>query len=175
MTAIIQHSKNLVLYYGYHTGVVLLKASNSNDVIWIDFEDFVRAKDYTWCINGAGYAETTIKGKHVLLHRFITKARDGVVIDHKNLTKLDNRKYNLREASKSQNQYNRGRQKNNTSGLKGVRFNIQRRKWHVKIGYTLNGIRMIKSEFFASREEAGRQYNEWARQYHGQFACVNEF
>ena len=45
----------------------------------------------------------------------------------------NNKWYNLREATKSQNANNRGPQSNNTSGYKNVYWKKQMKKWNVII------------------------------------------
>jgi hypothetical protein len=87
MNAIIQHSKNLVLYYGFNSGIILMKASNSDDMFWIDFEDFQRVKDHTWSVDN-GYIKARINMQLVRLHRFVKNARDDILIDHKTETSL---------------------------------------------------------------------------------------
>jgi hypothetical protein len=54
-------------------------------------------------------------------------------IDHINGDKLDNRIANLRLADKSQNGANRGKQKDNTSGFKGVYWHKQNQGYAAEI------------------------------------------
>ena len=77
-----------------------------------------------------GYLEVklTYEGKthRLLAHRIVFAMHykrwpdPDKEIDHRNLQKADNRISNLREVTPSENQHNRGAQKNNTSGIKGV-------------------------------------------------------
>ncbi len=55
---------------------------------------------------------------HTLLGRERLKHKEGT--DHHNLDGLDNRRRNLRPATNSQSAMNRGRHKNNSSGVTGV-------------------------------------------------------
>ena len=57
-------------------------------------------------------------------------------IDHINNDKKDNRLANLRLVTVSQNNQNRGKQSNNTSGYKGVSWAKKSQKWEacIKIG-----------------------------------------
>ncbi|MGB8225740.1 MAG: AP2 domain-containing protein, partial [Sedimentisphaerales bacterium] len=82
---------------------------------------------------------------------------------------LDNRKSNLRLATRSQNNCNR-KQKKGTSKYRGVCYNKRTKKWRAAISF--NG--MYKHlGFFDSEEEAGRAYDEAAKIYHGEFASLN--
>lgn len=104
---------------------------------FISLEDFNKVNDFpnTWIphekVKGYGvYVKGQIKGKVTSLHRFILDAPENLVVDHINGDTLDNRRSNLRLATKSQNQWNRTvRQRNNTSGFTGVRWDKERGKW----------------------------------------------
>lgn len=68
----------------------------------IDAEDVDRIKNIKWRLNCNGYA---INGKgNVFLHRKILNCNE--IVDHENGDRLDNRKENLRIATKSTNQMN---------------------------------------------------------------------
>jgi hypothetical protein len=92
-------------------------------------------------------------------------------IDHINFDASDNRIVNLREASMAENQRNRGRQKNNTTGYKGVRFDKRwRGRWYARIVVNDNEIHLGS---FATAEAARAAYAEAARRLHGEFAKVD--
>ena len=69
----------------------------------IDVEDVDKVKYIKWRLNCNGYVINN-SNTNIFLHRRIL-GRDSVV-DHKNGNRLDNRKSNLRIATKSQNQMN---------------------------------------------------------------------
>jgi len=54
-------------------------------------------------------------------------------IDHINGNTFDNRIENLRNCSKSQNQFNKKISKNNTSSIKGISWSKQKKKWRARI------------------------------------------
>ncbi len=59
--------------------------------------------------------------QHIRLHRFILDAPDGVVVDHVNGDRLDNRRSNLRMVTPSQNSHNRRRvNRNSSTGCRNV-------------------------------------------------------
>ena len=92
-------------------------------------------------------------------------------VDHRNGNKLDNRKSNLRICSRSENQMNRGKQKNNTSGFKGVSQIKMNQKWvaYIKVNY-----KRIYIGCFLKKVDAARAYNMAALKYHGEFGLLNK-
>lgn len=72
-----------------------------------------------------------------LMHRHILREylfdNEDACVDHINRDTKDNRKCNLRLASKSQNGYNSNTRKNNTSGIMGVTWSSSKNKWRAYI------------------------------------------
>ena len=99
------------------------------------------------------------------LHRLIMNTPKGMQTDHINGDTLDNRKENLRVATREENGRNRGRTKKNTSGFKGVsyqkkpkgRINEYSKPWKARIVH--NG-KHIYLGMFATPEEAGKAYDD---------------
>lgn len=96
-----------------------------------------------------GYIRIKIGSMDVLAHRlawFIATGKEPeATIDHINRDKQDNRLCNLRQATHSQNQCNRGPQKNCASGVSGVAMNRQKTGWQAYI--KLNGKRVHLGTF----------------------------
>lgn len=102
-----------------------------------DLEDYDRIKNYYWY--GAYdnrckrvYFTAIINKKHTKLHRFLLKQLEfnkKNLIDHINGDSCDNRKENLRICNPSQNVINVGRKINNTSGVTGVLWDKEKKKW----------------------------------------------
>ncbi len=88
-------------------------------------------------------------------------------IDHINMTRLDNRLVNLREATNSDNSCNRPMKAGNRAGLKGVSFHKRMGRWRARI--TKNGEHILLGHF-DSPEEAAEAYAKAVSQYHGDFA-----
>lgn len=105
------------------------------------------------------------------LHVFVS---EGIGIDHVNGDGLECTRANLRPATPSQNQHNRGPDRGSrrpkTSRFKGVSFNRCRRKWYAQICAN-NRRRHLGS--FDDQEAAARAYDIAARRFHGEFARCN--
>lgn len=91
-------------------------------------------------------------------------------VDHINFNQKDNRIVNLRLASTTDNQRNRTVQSNSSTGIKGVAFNRQIRKYTAKI--TANKKQYHLGSFETS-DEAAHAYNKAAIRLHGEFARLN--
>lgn len=137
---------------------------------YIDLEDLERVKKHCWHINNEGYASTRInKTKCMLLHRFIMDCPNDLFVDHIGgiQTRNDNRKCNLRIATKSQNNINVKIKSNNSSGTPGVFFDKAKGKWCAKIsihGHAIHlGYYIDKEEAIRTRKEAEEKYfGEWS-------------
>lgn len=84
-----------------------------------------------------GYMECSISGKRYHLHRLAWLLYYGSFpdeqIDHINMDRSDNRIANLRQASACENQQNRTKQSNNTSGVKGVCWDKNSNRWKARV------------------------------------------
>lgn len=135
----------------------------------VDDEDYPELSRYNWWIVRSKkhvYAARHEGRKTVLMHRQIMSAPDGVDIDHANHGALDNRRCNLREATRSQNMGNAVRVVKRTSEFKGVDYRASRHRFRARIQRTFLG-------HFKTAVEAARAYNEAAIKVYGEFACLN--
>lgn len=144
----------------------------------VDDEDYNQLNKYKWCVMSQGYAARGIRisGKSylVLMHRAILNSPKGFDIDHINGNKLDNRKSNLRVCSHSQNQWNRSKQKNNTSGYKGVYLDRRDGAWYSQVLSRQKDKRIVfSSKRYKTPIEAARAYDRMALEHHGEFANLN--
>lgn len=76
----------------------------------------------------------------VSLHRLIMGFPQGADVDHINGDPLDNRRANLRICSHKENSRNTKLSKNNSSGVNGVRWNSDKRKWVARIKHNYKTI-----------------------------------
>lgn len=108
----------------------------------IDDDDFAIVSWYTWTIDKNGYpvAHTySRKDKHfiIYLHNLIMgKAGSGLEWDHIDRDKQNNKRNNLRLVSHQINMRNQKLQANNTSGVRGISWCKNRKRWRVRIGRT---------------------------------------
>lgn len=101
------------------------------------------------------------------MHRLVLS---GPVVDHVNRSGLDNRRANLRAASRSQNAMNQASRANTSSRYKGVSWDKYARKWDVRIRAKGRQLRLGR---FTSELEAARAYDRAAIEHFGEFACIN--
>ena len=114
------------------------------------------------------YVASKVNGKRVILHRLLAGASNRFeIVDHINGNGLDNRRSNLRICSQRENLRNRGINRNNTSGYKGVSWENHAKKWLVKIG--VDGKKILIGRF-DNKEDAAIAYKIAAIKFHGQFA-----
>ncbi len=99
------------------------------------------------------------------------KPPKSMPVDHINCDGLDNRRANLRLATRQQNKCNsRPRARRGTSRYKGVWWDKERRKWRAAVGY--NG-KTKHLGAFDNDIEAAKARDVAAKKYHGQFAWLN--
>ena len=138
--------------------------TNKGEEFYFDLEDYDKIKDVCWSINKGGYVigadRKKYKTKNVRMHRIIMGVEDPkIFIDHINVKdKHDNRKQNLRIATPQQNNFNRSKQINNTSGITGVSWSSSNNKWHACIKINRKNINLgyynDKDEAIKARKEA---------------------
>jgi hypothetical protein len=94
-----------------------------------------------------------------------------MLADHINHNTLDNRKANLRPATREQNAWNmRKKLGKHSSRFKGVSLLKGLNKWRARIGY--NG-RRISIGCYDEEESAARDYDRKAKELYGGYAKCN--
>jgi hypothetical protein len=146
----------------------------------VDPADYKRLKGYEWITrkgpNCFHVRRCVARGKDkketlVYMHQEILEVPKGMVTDHINRDGMDNRSANLRAATHSQNLCNsRRRRGTKSSKYKGVSWKKQTCKWSANIGFEYKDIHLGS---FNSEVDAAKAYDEAAKKYHGEFACLN--
>lgn len=120
-------------------------------------------------VTTGGYLKTLIKKKPYMLHRIIFMMHYGYLpkcIDHADGNTANNKIENLREATPSQNNLNRGKHKRNTSGYKGVTWVTKHGRYSSRIA--INNKRIFLG-YFDDPKDAHKAYCIAAKQYEPKF------
>jgi hypothetical protein len=132
----------------------------------LDREDFPKIEKHYWFLH-EGYPVTQLLGKRHSLVYMVIEKKEGLVVDHIDRNPLNNRKGNLRYASKSQNIWNSFSHQKKT---KGISFHKPSGKWWARIA-----AKNIKYSLglFETKEGAMNAYDQAAKRLHGIFALTN--
>lgn len=106
----------------------------------------------------------------VLMHRQILGLEPGTYCDHRNHNGLDNRRENLRPATRAQNNGNQRKAPGTSSRYKGVSWNKNASKWIANI--KING-RSKYLGYFTTEQAAAAAYDRAALIHFGEFALTN--
>jgi hypothetical protein len=144
----------------------------------LDQEDYCRLRKYRWIVYGRGQSLYAFRYKFIgpntttmmSMHREILVSTDGRFVDHRNCNSLDNRRSNLRFATRAENNCNRRKQKNTTSQYLGVCFDKRIKNW---VGVVVHNKKRYWLGRFDSEIEAAKAYDEKANQLFGEFARLN--
>lgn len=155
--------------------IITQRSGKQHEVI-VDADRYDEVAKYTVTVIEVGpgrwYAVLSSGSKHYgYLHHFIAgKPPKGMVTDHINRNRLDNRRENLRHCTHAQNQYNRLADK--PIGGKGICYvgsKARRLKpWMASCTFQNKPVRLGN---FATAQEAQDAYNEFAAKNHGEFFC----
>lgn len=141
------------------------------DYAIVDDDDYYILKMYSWYKTDLGYARTSFieKGKKVYLtmHKEIMRPQNGLVVDHINGNRLDNRKENLRVCTQQQNTWNKAPMKNKKySKVAGVTYCKDHSRW--RAGIWENGkLKLIG--YYKNESDAISARVEYAKKLHGEF------
>jgi hypothetical protein len=151
------------------------KATIPTKFALVDDDDFAFVSRYKWHASKDGrywYAKTnwfTERGKRpISMHRMILGFPRGL-IDHRNLNGLDNRRRNLRLATKAQNAANSPGHRDRKSKHKGVCFEKFTGRWLAQL--RVNGKRVLKARF-DTEAEAAIAYTVAVVQHCGEFGRI---
>jgi len=113
------------------------------------------------------YAASKAILPQLYLHKFLMNPDDGMDVDHADHDTLNNRRYNLRVCTRSQNQYNSIIPITNTSGAKCVCWDKTHKLWVVRIKVDTIPKQIGYFKTFAEAEAAATSAR---RDLHGDYA-----
>lgn len=156
----------------------------TGQIAYVDQEDADLVK-FKWLAipqRGGSSHYATMRGSRkrneahtIYMHRLILARKIGQALlpheftDHIDGNTLNNCRANLRVATASQNQCNKGVQKNNTSGHKGVVWCKRSSRWRATVNVNGKGISL---GYFRCLEDAINARREGVMKYHGEFARI---
>lgn len=126
-------------------------------------EILISYEDYEIVLDNITFSDGYAKSNNIHIHKLILN-EEGKYTDHINKNRLDNRRYNLRLCEPKENNYNASLSINNTSGVIGVSYRKDRRKWRayispnnkqITLGLFENFEDAVKSRLFAELEYFG--------------------
>lgn len=157
-------------------------------VALVDDADYKWLTQWKWHLCKSKLRNTYYAGRHltikknkqctVLMHRELLglKKGDGKLVDHKDHNGLNNQRYNIQEATRTQNVCNKTSSKTSTFKYLGVCYINRKRKGEyctqiiVQIG--VKNKRILIGQF-KTEIEAVKAYDKAAVFYHGEFANLN--
>lgn len=172
-----------VSHHTHHLSVMPREIQLTKGFITIvDDDDFAHLSLMAWHVTnvrrGHTYAVHSVRcyrdGRYsarvVLMHRHILGLTDPAMqVDHVNGNTLDNRRSNLRVATRAQN--SRNRSSSNRVGFKGVEL-LPNGQYRARL-QTTTPYRRIGLGQFDNAEDAARAWDAAAREAFGEFARLN--
>jgi hypothetical protein len=150
------------------------RSSDGSIEFFVDSLDDFLLKKYRWLLAKRAkkiYLYTCIAGSEYFLHRMITNAAHGMVVDHIDGNTLNNTRSNLRVCTQAENTRNRAKSQTASGKFKGVSFRKDIGKWRARI---MINRKEISLGVFDSEVIAAKAYNDAAVIYHGVFSKLNE-
>ena len=155
-------------YYNINNEYLVVEFKNDKHIVFSnDMKTRELLTNYVWYIGPGGYV---YNGSVKYFHQNYLNYEHGLVADHINMIRYDNRQTNLRVVTAQQNMRNKKKQHNNTSGKNGVYYNICKQSWTSQIRNNNNF--QIHKSFSVHRygaEEAKRlaieQRLAWQREF----------
>lgn len=140
----------------------------------VDIADYEVLAQFKWYYKDGYAARKGIPGRddvtEITMHRQIMGFPDSH-IDHHDLNRLNNRRYNLRPATVAQNMQNRPKSSTRmTSKYKGVSWDRGRKKWRAMICVLGRNQQLGRYDY---EEDAALAYDVAALRHFGQFARFN--
>ena len=156
------------------TGVAVIEVKGkwSKGFALVDDNKWHELSQYSWCGQHLGYVKGLVQGKQVLMHQVVYgQVPVGKVIDHLNHDPYDNRRDNLREASRGENAQNRTPKKRANGLPIGVNMTRHKTKYFATITHKR---KQIHIGTFETAEDAALAYDTKALELYGAQAMTNQ-
>jgi hypothetical protein len=157
------------------TALLLERRNGDTYECFIDTADYPLVKNYRWWVvlprGGGSYAQGGVPGTGIqmFVHQLLLGIKDA---DHRDRDGLNNRRSNLRPATRQQQQANHKKHRDGvTSKFRGVSWFKDGKKFRAAI--TVNE-KSIHLGLFKDEVEAARAYNKAATENFGEFASLND-
>lgn len=151
--------------------------AGTRDVLFkVDADDYERLNRFNWQSHWNPHTESYYakrdqvdsegKRQRMPMSNDVLRVPRGVIVDHLYRDTADNRKSELRVATRSQNMHNGRVRRDNTSGYKGVSWHPPLSKWRSAI--CRNG-ETIHIGYFDTKDLARDAYLEESKKHYGEF------
>ena len=152
-------------------------ALTENAIALVSKNNLELVLQFVWYLGGDGYPithgtddKTIVYGRGMKMHQLIMgKTEKGMVIDHINRNKLDNRITNLRICTAKENSYNTKKKASTTNKYKGIKQQPNG-LWSAVV--TKNGKKHIIDDILTEKE-AAIIYDTMAEELFGHYAGKN--
>ncbi len=142
--------------------------SNTGREFYFDMNDYDKIKDYCWSeCKSKNYSRVRAYDKDTKKTIFVHYITADRYYDHIDRNPFNNRKYNLRKATLSENNRNHNLRRNNKYGITGIYWYESRSKWSAYI--EVNSKRKHLG-YFKEKEDAIKARLESEAKYFGEFA-----
>lgn len=143
----------------------------------VDICDYDWLNQWSWYANKGRWGFYAIRQvwdgtrqRQLTMASFILGLPRGALVDHMDQDKLNNRRYNLRPATQTQNVHNVGIRSTNTSGYIGVSFQKERNHYQANISHNNKQFNIGK---YKTALEAAIAYDVECVRLRGEFARTN--
>ena len=169
-------------YYYYENSYYIVELTQGKWVICEDCRTTRKLlRKYSWRVAPHGYALTNIERTTKCWHQLYLKYRKGLIADHINNKRFDNRHENLRVTTYAGNMRNKTKRTDNTSGKQGVSRAKQKKNghtYHYWDARIVDNDGRVKVKLFSIDKlgdaEAKRQSIAWRRQKEQEFGYIGD-